>query len=306
MEALEVGGRRLAIRHLDRVVYPRAGTTKGELLDYYVRVADVMLPHLRDRLLHMHRYPEGVDGPRFWQKACPEHRPAWVSTTAVWSRDKQADIHYCVVNELAALLWAVNLGSIELHTSLHRRDELHRPTTLAFDLDPGEGAGVLECCEVALRLRDMFAGVGLLSLAKTSGSKGLQVYVPLNSEVDYGQTKPVAKAVAELLEAAAPDAVVARMARSLRGGRILVDWSQNTEHKSMVCAYSVRARQRPTVSTPIGWEEVETALDAGDADALVFEMGDVLERTAERGDLFEPVLSVRQDLRPPSGAPPAF
>jgi bifunctional non-homologous end joining protein LigD len=306
MEALEVGGRRLAIRHLDRVVYPRAGTTKGELLDYYVRVADVMLPHLRDRLLHMHRYPEGVDGPRFWQKACPEHRPAWVSTTAVWSRDKQADIHYCVVNELAALLWAVNLGSIELHTSLHRRDELHRPTTLAFDLDPGEGAGVLECCEVALRLRDMFAGVGLLSLAKTSGSKGLQVYVPLNSEVDYGQTKPVAKAVAELLEAAAPDAVVARMARSLRGGRILVDWSQNTEHKSMVCAYSVRASQRPTVSTPIGWDEVEAALDAGDADALVFEMGDVLERTAERGDLFEPVLSVRQDLRPPSGAPPAF
>jgi bifunctional non-homologous end joining protein LigD len=306
MEALEVGGRRLTIRHLDRVVYPRAGTTKGELLDYYVRIADVMLPHLRDRLLHMHRYPEGVDGPRFWQKACPEHRPAWVSTAAVWSRDKQADIHYCVVNELAALLWAVNLGSIELHTSLHRRDDLHRPTTLAFDLDPGEGAGLLECCQVALCLRDMFAGVGLLSLAKTSGSKGLQVYVPLNSEVDYGQTKPVAKAVAELLEAAAPDAVVARMARSLRGGRILVDWSQNTEHKSMVCAYSVRARQRPTVSTPIGWEEVEAALDAGDADALVFEMGDVLERTAERGDLFEPVLSVRQDLRPPSGAPPLF
>ena len=144
MEAL-VSGRSLTIRHLDRVVYPRTDTTKGELLDYYVRIADVMLPHLRDRLLHMHRYPEGVEGPRFWQKACPEHRPEWLPTAPVWRRDKQADIHYCVVNELAALLWAVNLASIELHTSLHRRDALHRPTTLAFDLDPGEGVGMLEC-----------------------------------------------------------------------------------------------------------------------------------------------------------------
>jgi bifunctional non-homologous end joining protein LigD len=153
MEAL-VSGRSLTIRHLDRVVYPRTDTTEGELLDYYVRIADVMLPHLRDRLLHMHRYPEGVEGPRFWQKACPEHRPEWLPTAPVWRRDKQADIHYCVVNELAALLWAVNLASIELHTSLHRRDALHRPTTLAFDLDPGEGVGMLECCEVGLRDAD--------------------------------------------------------------------------------------------------------------------------------------------------------
>ena len=294
-----MGGRRLTIRHLDRVVFPRTGTTKGELLDYYVRIADVMLPHLRHRLLHMHRYPEGVEGPRFWQKACPEHRPDWLPTVPVWSRDKDADIHYCVVNELAALLWAVNLGSIELHTSLHRIEDLHRPTTLAFDLDPGEGVGILECCEVALRLRDLFAGVGLRSCAKTSGSKGLQVHVPLNTEVGYAETKPLSRSIAELLEAAAPGAVVSRMARSLRAGKVLVDWSQNTEHKSMVCAYSVRAKQRPTVSTPVDWDELEGALDAGDPDALSFEMGDVLERAAQLGDIFVPVLTVRQELRAP-------
>jgi bifunctional non-homologous end joining protein LigD len=298
MEAL-VGGRSLAIRHLDRVVYPHTGTTKGELLDYYVRIADVMLPHLRDRLLHMHRYPEGVEGPRFWQKECPAHRPDWLPTVPVWSRDKQADIHYCVVNEPAALLWAVNLGSIELHSSLHRRDDLHRPTTLAFDLDPGEGVGMLECCEVALRVRDMFAGVGLRSFPKTSGSKGLQIYVPLNTAVTYAQTKPLTKAIAELLETAAPNAVVSRMAKSLRAGRVLVDWSQNTEHKSMVCAYSVRAKQRPTVSAPVDWGEVEAAVDAGDTDGLVFEMHDVLDRVGDRGDLFEPVLTLRQQLRAP-------
>src|SRR5215210_6304753 len=283
---LEVGGRRLDIRHLDRVVFPSTGTTKGELLDYYVRVADAMLPHLRDRLLHMHRYPEGVTGPRFWQKACPEHRPDWIPTAPVWSRDKQANIDYCVVNELPALLWAVNIGSIELHTSLHLIDDLHRPTAMAFDLDPGEGVGVLECGEVALRLRELFAETGRETFVKTSGSKGLQVYVPVDAGVSYADTKPTSRGVAELLERDRPEAVVSRMAKSLRAGRVLVDWSQNTEHKSMVCAYSVRAKRRPTVSTPLGWDELEDAIDSGDPDRLVFEMGDVLERLAEHGDLF--------------------
>jgi bifunctional non-homologous end joining protein LigD len=297
---LDAGGRTLSIRNLDRVVFPQTGTTKAELLDYYAQIAAAMLPHLSDRLLHMHRYPEGVEGPRFWQKACPEHRPSWVQTAPVWSRDKRADIHYCVVNEVATLLWAVNLGSIELHTSLHRTDDLHGPTTMAFDLDPGEGVGILECCEVALRVRELFAGVGLESFAKTSGSKGLQVYVPLNGDVSYDETKPLSRSIAELLEEAAPAAVVSRMARSLRAGKVLVDWSQNTEHKSMVCVYSVRAKRRPTVSTPVGWDEVESALDRADPDALVFEMADVLERVRERGDLFEPVLTTRQELRAPA------
>jgi len=294
---LDVGGRRLAIGHLDRVVFPRTGTTKGELLDYYVRVADAMLAHLRDRLLHMHRYPEGVEGPRFWQKGCPEHRPEWIPTAPVWSRDKGEAIEFCVVQELAALLWAVNIGSIELHTSLHRRDDLHRPTVLAFDLDPGPGAGLLECAEVALRVRALLAGLGLAAWPKTSGGKGLQVYVPLDGAATYAQTKPVARTVAEVLEAQTPERVVSRMARSLRAGGVLVDWSQNTEHKSMVCAYSVRARERPTVSTPLRWSEVEAAVGSGDAGALVFEMGDVLERLAAHGDLFAPVLAERQALR---------
>jgi bifunctional non-homologous end joining protein LigD len=294
---VDVGGRRLAIGNLERVVFPRTGTTKGEVLDYYVRVADAMLPHLRDRLLHMHRYPEGVEGPRFWQKGCPEHRPEWVPTAPVWSRDKGKAIEYCVVQELAALLWAVNIGSIELHTSLHRRDELHRPTAIAFDLDPGPGVGLLECAEVALRVRALLGELGLRGWAKTSGGKGLQVYVPLDGTATYAETKPVARTVAEILEAQTPDSVVSRMARSLRAGKVLVDWSQNTEHKSTVCAYSVRAKERPTVSTPLRWSEVESAVDRGDAGALVFEMQAVLERVAEHGDLVAPVLAERQALR---------
>jgi bifunctional non-homologous end joining protein LigD len=238
----------------------------------------------------MHRYPEGVEGPRFWQKACPEHRPDWVPVAPVWSRDKQANIDYCVVNELATLLWAVNLGSIELHTSLHRRDDLQRPTAIAFDLDPGEGIGLLACGEVALRLRDLFRDMGREAFVKTSGSKGLQVYVPFEEHVTYADTKPTAKATAELLEAERPEAVLSRMAKSLRAGKVLVDWSQNTEHKSMVCAYSVRAKERPTVSTPITWGELEGALDSGDPGELVFEMDAVMERTEVLGDLFEAAL----------------
>jgi bifunctional non-homologous end joining protein LigD len=297
--ALNIAGRRLSIRNLDRVVFPSTGTTKGELLDYYVRVGDVMLPHLRERLLHMHRYPEGVEGPRFWQKSCPPGRPPWVPTAPVWSRDKGEMIEYCVVNELGALLWAVNIGSIELHTSLHLRSNLHRPTMMVFDLDPGEGVGVLECGEVALEIRDLLAGVGLRAWPKTSGSKGLQLLVPLNVDVTYDDTKPVARGIAEMLERARPERVVSRMAKALRAGRVFVDWSQNTEHKSMVCAYSVRAKARPTVSTPLEWDEVEAALDARDAGALAFEMDDVLERVAERGDLLAPVLTERQTLVAP-------
>jgi bifunctional non-homologous end joining protein LigD len=298
---MEVEGRQLRIEHLDRVLYPQTGTTKAELLDYYVRISRVMLPHLRDRLLHMHRYPEGVTGPRFWQKACPEHRPPWLPTAPVFSRDKGADIHYCVVNELAALLWAVNIGSLELHTSLHRADELDRPAVVALDLDPGEGAGIVQCCEVALWLRDALARVGLRSHPKTSGGKGLQLYVPLNDDgVTYAQTKPFARGLAELFEQRRPDTVVSVMARAARRGRVLIDWSQNTPHKSTVCVYSVRARPRPTVSTPVTWDEVETVVASGDGDSLVFEMADVLERVERHGDLFADVLSMRQALSAPA------
>jgi bifunctional non-homologous end joining protein LigD len=291
-----IAGRRLRITSLDRVIFPQTGTTKADLLAYYIEVAPALLPHLRDRLLHMHRYPEGVTGPRFWQKQCPEHRPDWLPTAPVWSPAKRANIDYCVANELAAVLWAVNIGSIELHTSLHTRDDMHRPTTLAFDLDPGPGADVLGCCDVALRLRAFLHDLSLSSYAKTSGSKGIQVYVPLNTAVTYAQTKPFARAIAELLERDHPDLVVARMAKAERAGKVLVDWSQNTEHKSTVCAYSVRAKSQPTVSTPVSWDEIDEALRTRDARRLIFKTADVRVRLERHGDLFEPVLTKRQRL----------
>jgi bifunctional non-homologous end joining protein LigD len=293
---LEVAGRRLRLTTLDRVYFPRTGTTKADLLRYYIDVGEVMLPHLRERLLHMHRYPEGVTGPRFWQKGCPEHRPGWIPVAPVWSRDKGQTIDYCVVNELGALLWAVNLGSLELHSSLHRRDDPDHPTVVAFDLDPGEGAGIVECCAVALRLRELFDGLGLEGFPKTSGSKGLQVYVPLGGAT-YGFTKAASRRIAELLEHQTPDAVVSRIARAARRDRVLVDWSQNTPHKSMVAVYSVRARDRPTVSTPVRWDEVERCAAAGDPSLLSFDVDDVRARVREHGDLFAAVLSLRQELR---------
>jgi bifunctional non-homologous end joining protein LigD len=296
---LTLGDRRLAIRHLDRVVFPRTGTTKAEVLDYYLRVSGAMLGHLEDRLLHMHRYPEGVEGPRFWQKECPPGRPDWVQTAAVWSPAKQAFITYCVIDDLAGVLWAVNLGSIELHTSLHRRQDLHRPTALAFDLDPGAGVDVLACGEVALLLRRLLAALGLASVVKTSGSKGLQVYAPLNTAVTYAETKPLARAIAEGLAEQQPDRIVARMPKALRAGKVLIDWSQNTEHKSMVCPYSIRAKAVPTVSTPVLWDEVESAVAASDPQRLVFDIAGVPDRLERHGDLFADALTRAQPLRRP-------
>jgi bifunctional non-homologous end joining protein LigD len=241
-----------------------------------MRAAEAMLPHLRNRLLHMHRYPEGTEGPRFWQKECPDFRPEWVATAPVWSRDKGTDIHYCVVDGLAPLLWAVNIGSLELHTSLHLRGDLHRPTTVAFDLDPGPGVDVLRCGEVALLLRDLLASIGLESYVKTSGSKGLQVYVPLDTTVGYAETKPFARAIAEALEAHAP--------------------AQSLGHARDDPIDSVRARGRPTVSTPVAWDEVETAIGADDPARLVFDIDAVLARVERDGDLFADVLTLQQRL----------
>src|SRR4051812_9982363 len=265
-----IEGRQLSIANLDRVIFPRAGTTKAALLDYYARIAPVLVAHLRERPLHMHRYPEGVGGPSFWQKECPPFKPDWVPTVGVWSRDKGHEICYCVLNEVAAVLWAVNIGSIELHTSLHLRHDLHRPTVIAFDLDPGPGVDILGAARVALRLRDVLDGIGLRGYVKTSGSKGLQIYAPLGDPLTYAETKPLARRIAEGIEERWPSLVTSRMAKSARPGKVLIDWQQNTEHKSMVAPYSVRARERPTVSTPLRWEELET----DDPSALVFEPAD--------------------------------
>jgi bifunctional non-homologous end joining protein LigD len=285
---VEVEGRRLSLSNLDKVMYPAVGFTKGQLIDYYTRIAPAVLPHLRDRPLTLKRYPNGVDGGHFYEKRCPPHAPEWVRC------QEASGINFCVCDDLPTLVWLANLADLELHPSLSLVDEIMRPTLMAFDLDPGPPAGLAECCEVALILREALGRLGLECFAKTSGSKGIQVYVPLNVEdVDYdGGTKPLSNALARHLEAAHPDLIVSSQKKELRRGKVLIDWSQNDEHKTTVCVYSLRARERPTVSTPLTWDEVES----GDVDALVFEADDVLARVEDRGDLFSPVVELTQEL----------
>jgi bifunctional non-homologous end joining protein LigD len=307
---IEIEGRRIVLRNLDKVFYPEAGFTKGDVLDYYARVAPALLPHLRDRPLTLKRYPEGVDGMYFYEKRCPRHRPDWFRTEPVWSEGNQDWIHYCVVDDLPSLVWVASIADLELHTALATVRAIDQPTMMVFDLDPGPPADVVTCCDVALLLRRLMASLGLESVAKTSGSKGMQVYVPLNQPgATYDDTKAFAHAGARLLEQRHPDLVVERMTKSLRGGKVLVDWSQNDRNKTTVCAYSLRARARPTVSTPQRWIEVERAARTRRGEGLVFEARDVLARLDRHGDLFAPVLSLRQRLpsagRLESARPPA-
>jgi bifunctional non-homologous end joining protein LigD len=290
-----IAGRELALSNLSKVLYPQSGFAKRDLIDYYAAIAPVLIGHLQGRPLTVTRWPDGVEGKSFFQKQAPAHRPDWVRTITLQSSSKPID--YILAEDLATLVWLANLAAIELHTPLARGEAIDRPTALVFDLDPGPPAGVIECARVALQLHGMFENLGLASFVKTSGSKGLQVYVPLNRlDASYAQTKPFARTVAELLAGAEPDLVVALMTKARRAGRVLIDWSQNDAKKTTVCAYSLRASARPTASTPLEWDEVRAALDAGDPELLVFEAADVLARVAERGDLFAPVSSLVQEL----------
>jgi bifunctional non-homologous end joining protein LigD len=292
---VRVADRTLKVTNLDKVLYPKAAFTKREVIDYYVAIAPTILPHLEGRPLTRVRFPNGVEGKSFFEKNCPSHRPGWVDTVAVQLSDKV--VEFCVCNELPTLVWLANLAALELHTQLHRGEELSRPTMMVFDLDPGPPATIVECCRVGLWLQGMFENLGLQAFAKTSGSKGLQVYVPLNSPgVTYDQTKGFALAVAELLEASEPKLVVSRMKKELRKGKVFIDYSQNDQHKTTVCVYSLRARERPTVSTPVTWDEVRSCLDSGDPGDLVFDARQVVERVAELGDLYAPVLSLVQEI----------
>lgn len=294
---LIVEGRKLPVSNLNKVLYPKTGFTKGQVIDYYIRIAPVLLPHLKDRPLTMKRYPNGVEGMFFYEKNCPTHRPAWVKTAKVWSEGNQRDMHYCLAQDLATLVWAANLADLELHTSLARKKNVARPTMMVFDLDPGPSADIVQCCRVGLWLRDLLAGMNLKSWAKTSGSKGLQVYVPLNTSTTFDQTKKLSRALAEHLEGAHPELVVSRMLKSLRAGKVLVDWSQNDEHKTTVNVYSLRAKDQPTVSTPVTWQEVETALKKKkNANLLVFTSEQVLKRVQTLGDLFAPLETLKQKL----------
>jgi bifunctional non-homologous end joining protein LigD len=302
---VEVGGRHLELSNLDKVLYPAVGFTKARVIDYYTRVAPVMLPHLRGRPLTLKRYPNGVQQKFFYEKQCPRHRPDWVHTVRVHARGtgrfggqrrEPREIDFCLAEDVPTLVWLANLACLEMHTLLARGEDVLAPTMVVFDLDPGPPADVLECARVGLLLRDALEGLGLRSVIKTSGSKGLQVYLPLNTPTTYEQTRPFARAVARLLEKEHGDLVVARMSKELRGGKVYVDWQQNDDFKTTVCAYSLRARDHPTVSTPLSWEEVMAASDAGDDGALRFEADEVLERVERRGDLFVPALELEQRL----------
>lgn len=301
---VEVDGRELKLTNLDKVLYPATGFTKGEMVDYYARVATAMVPHLKGRAVTMRRFPEGVDDleSAFFEKRCPRHRPSWVKTTSVRAGPRSGKIDFCVCDGRPTLVWMAQLAAIELHPSLSLGRAPGRPTVLAFDLDPGPPAGIVDCCRVALRLRELFAHFGVECLPKTSGSKGMQVYVPLNTRTSYEVTKPFAKAIAQLLEKQTPDKVVSKMKKVERENRVFVDWSQNHPTKTTIAVYSLRARERPTASTPLRWEEVEAAADSGDGRPLVFEAGAVLERVAEHGDLFAPVLELEQELPEMSAA----
>jgi bifunctional non-homologous end joining protein LigD len=293
---LQVGERELTVSNLTKVLYPAVGFTKGQLIDAYADLAEVLLPHLRGRPVTLKRYPDGVEGKFFYEKRSPKHRPDWVATARIYSESHKAEIDYTLLEDLPSLVWSANLANIELHTSLARVDDLDRPDSLVFDLDPGAPADVIDCASIALRLRAFFAQLGLDSYAKTSGSKGLHLHVPLNGTATFAESRPFAKAVAETFEARFPDEVVSRQTKTRREGRVLIDWSQNDSHKTTASVYTLRAKERPTASTPLEWEEVEAAAESGDAAALVFTIDDLRARIAAKGDLFAPLLTQEQDL----------
>jgi len=293
---IEVGGKKLAVSNLGKVLYPKAGFTKGQVIDYYIGISPVLLPHLKNRPITLKRYPDGVEGFFFYEKQCPSHRPAWVKTTEVPSRRDAGKIDYCMINELPALIWAANLADLELHTFLHRAPAIDRPTALAFDLDPGPPANIVLCCRVGLWLQAILEALGLQCFVKTSGSKGLQLFAPLNTATTYEKTKAFARALAERLEREHPEQVVSRMRKALRKGKVLIDWSQNDQHKTTVNVYSLRARERPTVSTPVTWQEVNAAVESDDPHSLSFDSDAVLKRVERQGDLFALALTLRQRL----------
>jgi bifunctional non-homologous end joining protein LigD len=296
---VEVDGKELRLTNLDKVLYPGPGFTKGEMVDYYAKVAPAIVPHLRGRAVTLRRFPEGVDDldAAFFEKRCPKHRPKWVKTTRVQAGPEAGKIDFCVCDSRPTLIWMAQLAAIELHPSLSLGRAPKRPTVLAFDLDPGPPADVVDCSRVALRLREVLAQLELESFVKTSGSKGMQLYVPLNGKATYEETRPFSQALAQLVAKQTPDEVLAKMGKKTdRSGKVLIDWYQNNERKTTIAVYSLRARERPTVSTPVRWEEVEAVAESGDGSSLVFEASDVIERIEEHGDLFAPVLELKQEL----------
>ena len=293
---LKSGKRTISLSNPDKVLYPAAGFTKRDVLNYYMGIAPVLLPHIAKRPLTLKRYPNGVDGLFFYEKRCPAHRPDWVKTAEVYSERNEDIINYCVVADRASLAWLANLACLELHPMLAKSGKPDVPTTMVFDLDPGPPADLLDCIRIALSMRDTLAHLGLQSFPKTSGGKGLHLWVPLNTKVTFDQTKQFAHAVAMLFEKQEPTRATSVMRKDLRVGKVLIDWSQNDSHKTTVAAYSLRAQPQPTVSTPLAWSELEAAHKRKNAAALRFTAPQVLKRVEQKGDLFAPVLKLKQKL----------
>lgn len=292
-QVVEVDGHPLKVSNLDKVLYPEVGFTKGEVIDYYVRVAPTMLPHVGDRGLTLRRYPNGVEETSFFEKRCASHRPDWIGTFD-GPGDRNGTIGYCALDSVAALAWSANMAALELHAPMARGVDIESPTMCVFDLDPGPQTGMTECAEVALDIRAVLDRLaGLECVPKTSGSKGLQLYVPLNTPHTHGHCSEFALAVAQVLEKHHADRVTSTMAKAARPGKVFIDWSQNSRHKTTVAVYSLRARAHPTVSTPVTWEEVAAAADGA---ALSFEAPEVLERITVHGDLFASTLTITQTL----------
>jgi len=297
-QVVEVDGRQLKVTNLDKVLYPAVGFTKAVVIDYYVRVAPTMLPHVADRGVTLRRYPNGVDEQSFFEKRCASHRPEWIGTFQ-GPGDRNGTIGYCALDSVASMAWAGNMAALEIHAPMARGKDIDAPTMCVFDLDPGPRTGIPECAEVALDIREVLDNLsGLECLTKTSGSKGLQVYVPLNTKHTHEHCSEFAQVVAQALEKHHPKRVTSTMAKAARPGKVFIDWSQNSRHKTTIAVYSMRARPHPTVSTPVTWEEVEEA--AGGAD-LSFEAGEVLQRVEAHGDLFADTLEVKQKLPKPNG-----
>ncbi len=296
MPEVLIGRRRVNLTHLEKVLYP-SGFTKAEIIEYYSRIAPAMLPHLRGRGVTLKRYPRGTDESVFYEKECPPFRPPWVKTEPVPRRLREGKIDYCVVQDMATLIWMINLDAIELHVPLARASDWNRPREMVFDLDPGEPADLIDCCRFGLKFRDTLERLKLKSFAKTSGGKGLHVYVPLNTPgITFDDTKAFARAIAIIFERQNPKHITANMTKSLRRGKVFIDWSQNDQTKTTVCAYSLRAKGKPTVSTPVTWDEIEAAARKGDASRIVFEAAEVPKRVERLGDLFAPVLKLKQKL----------
>jgi bifunctional non-homologous end joining protein LigD len=294
---LTVDGRDVPVSNLDKILFPHGRVTKAQVIDYYLRISKYLLPHLKNRPVTLKRYPNGALGEFFYEKDAPSFTPDWVQTFPVPRRESGGTIRYILVNDRATLAWLANLANLEIHPFLHRVPHIDRPTSIVFDLDPGEGADVLTCGRVAFLLRKLLTELQLQSFVKVSGSKGLQMHVPLNTNVTYKLTQPFAKTVAELLSQQHPKLIVADMAKALRRGKVFIDWSQNADFKTTVGVYSLRAKtDQPFVSVPVTWEELETALTKGRSSDLYFGIDAALTRVEELGDLFKAILSVKQVL----------